>query len=85
MADPPTIEQRLANLEQALAGHAAQIGQLAAGVSPKISTKLAGILTTVVSILTYVAGSGLGLPTPVTLGITALTTGIAAFEAAENT
>jgi hypothetical protein len=84
MSGNPTIEQRLTALEQTLSGHAAQIGQLVAGNTPKISTKTAGLLTAIVAVLTGLASSA-ALPPEASVGVTALITGITAYVAAEQT
>jgi len=82
-APPPTTEARLQALEQAVAGQATAIGRFIAANTGKISTKLAGILTTAVAVLTFVATQP--LPDWAHLGVTAIATGIAAYETAENT
>jgi hypothetical protein len=74
----PTIEQRILAIEQ-------QVIPILAKQVPKgaISTKLAGIITTVVLVATYTLS--MPLPEWAHFGLTAVVTGITAFETAENT
>lgn len=71
------LETRLLALEK-------QIAPLAAANTPKISTKVAGALTAVVTALTYVLSSGF-LSSNETAAVTVIVGGITAYLAAEET
>ncbi len=74
---PPTIEQRIEGIEQKLA-------PIVAANTPRISTKVAGLLTAIVAGLTYATTSGFLTPAE-SAAVTVVITGIAAYLAAEET
>jgi hypothetical protein len=79
-APQSALEQRVIAIEQAI------VPLVAKGGGPKISTKVAGYLTTVAAVGSYlISGQVPELPSWAHLAVTAIVTGITAYETAELT